>query len=112
MLYLFIVFCTLYLIVAYADKLPKNSPTKKITVSKDLVENLHDQKDDLKKEFLVFFKEIYGCFSTGALQTIEPKVNEEILESLKSSIKERDSTNFTHTFKNEPSCEIHNIERI
>ncbi|USO02159.1 MAG: TIM44-like domain-containing protein [Alphaproteobacteria bacterium] len=110
MLYLFIVFCTLYLIVAYADKLPKKPASKTPSTPEDLVESINKQKDDLKQEFLTFFKEIYSCFSTGTLQTIAPKVNNDILESLKASIKERDSTNFTHSFKNEPSCEIRDIE--
>jgi len=109
MLYLFALFSALYLTAVYADHLTKKKKAQ-ARVLKDPVANLNSQKDTLKAEFLGFFKDVYSSFSTGDLQDIEPKVSEGILVSLKSSIKERDDTNFTHSFKEEPSCEIRDIE--
>jgi len=108
MLYLFIIFCVLYLVATYADvKQPLLQQQKQSP--KNPIDDINDKKEDLKKEFVSFFKEIYNCFSTGELKKIESKVNEDILHSLQTSIQERDETNFTHTFRNEPSCEIHDI---
>lgn len=72
-------------------------------IDKSLNENL------LKQEFLMLFKEIYKCFSTGQLQHISSKMSDEILLSLKQSIKARDEARFTHTFKNDPLCTIQDI---
>ena len=66
-------------------------------------------EEELKKEFLVLFRELYRSFSTGKLSYISSKVSADLLKSLQQSVGTRDEENFEHKFNGEPSCIIHDI---
>ena len=66
-------------------------------------------EEELKKEFLVLFRELYRSFSTGKLSYISSKVSVDLLKSLEQSVGSRDEENFEHKFSGEPSCIIHDI---
>ena len=83
------------------------STIKAKTTQKDIQKALDEEA--LKKEFLILFRELYRCFSTGKLSYISSKVSTDLLKSLEQSVNGRDEDNFEHKFNGEPLCIIHDI---
>ena len=97
-----------YYFAAFSQKEEAKMAIKPEEVTPDNVHNAFNE-DELKKEFLVFFKEVYRCFSTGKLTTVSTKVSDDLLKSLEQSVRSRDEDNFVHKFSGEPLCTIQNI---